>query len=154
MAALPLPQLRRAYPAAAADYFFSSPARSAFARLALNALPFARDRNIRQSLRMCHAVLDAGAILIIFPEGTRSTGGIKPFKPGIGQIVAGRNVPVVPCHIDGAADAWPKTRWFPRPCKLRVTIGQPTNFAHMNSEREAYHQIARRLEDAVRALAR
>jgi 1-acyl-sn-glycerol-3-phosphate acyltransferase len=103
LAALPLRHLHRAFPAAAEDYFFRSVPRTWFAAVIVNALPFARQANVRQTLSVCSELLDApGNILIIFPEGTRSTNGrIQEFKCGIGALVAGRDVSVVQCYLDG-----------------------------------------------------
>ena len=104
LAALPLRKLHRAFPAAAQDYFFVSVPRLAIAAIVVNALPFARRKNIRHSLELCGQLLaNPGNILILFPEGTRTaTGQIGEFKPGIGLLVAGTNIPVVPCHLHGA----------------------------------------------------
>ena len=84
----------------------------------------------RQSLSLCRELLaNPGNILIIFPEGTRSTTGeIGEFKSGIGALVAGRDVAVVPCFIDGTFRAWPKGKRFPRPRKVRLIVGEPRNY--------------------------
>src|SRR5436309_12525835 len=97
LAALPLSKLHRAFPAAAADYFFESVPRVWIAAVVVNALPFARQSHVRQSLPLCHALLaNPGNVLILFPEGTRSTTGeLGRFKPGIGALLAGCDVPVV-----------------------------------------------------------
>ena len=76
LAALPLRKLHRAFPAAASDYFFQSVPRIWAAAVIVNALPFARQARVRQSLSICRELLaNPGTILIIFPEGTRSTTG-------------------------------------------------------------------------------
>src|SRR5215467_9693893 len=76
LAALPLRKLHRAFPAAAADYFFQSVPRLWAAAILVNALPFARQASVRGSLLLCRELLaNPGTILIIFPEGTRSTTG-------------------------------------------------------------------------------
>ena len=48
-----------------------------------------------------------GNVLILFPEGTRTTTGAPGrFKPGIGLLLAGTSIPVVPCFLEGAYAAW------------------------------------------------
>src|SRR5687767_7788390 len=96
LSALPLKKLHRAFPAAAADYFFESLPRIWIAAVAINALPFARQVHVRQSLSLCENLLaNPGNVLIIFPEGTRSvTGKVGKFKSGIGMLLAGSQVPV------------------------------------------------------------
>ena len=154
LASLPLPKLHRAFPAAAADYFFESIPRTWLAAVVVNALPFARQANVRQSLALCQTLLaNPGNILILFPEGTRTTTGhIGRFKPGIGALVAGRDVPVLPCHLAGAFQAWPKGRAFPHPTKLHLRISAPRNFATAAPGKASAIAIAAELEHAVRSL--
>jgi 1-acyl-sn-glycerol-3-phosphate acyltransferase len=155
LSALPLRRLHCAFPAAAADYFFASPVAGALSGLFVNALPFARKGRVRQTLDACRRLLaDDGNVLIVFPEGTRSaTGAIGTFKGGIGELVAGTRVPVVPCHLDGAHRAWPKGTWIPRPRKLRLSIGRPMRFDQFGRNRQNASFIATELETAVRRLA-
>jgi 1-acyl-sn-glycerol-3-phosphate acyltransferase len=122
----------------------------------VNALPFARQTHVRQSLAICGELLaNAGNVLIIFPEGTRSTTGkLQEFKGGIGALVAGRDVPVLPCYLDGAFRAWPKGTLWPRPRKVRLIIGPPRNYVSVAPDKGASAAIAEELRDAVSALAR
>lgn len=154
LAGLPLRRLHRAFPAAAADYFFKSVPRTWIATVIVNALPFARQTNVRNSLAICGELLaNAGNVLIIFPEGTRSmTGELQEFKPGIGALVAGRDVAVLPCYLDGAHRAWPKGKRIPRPRKVRLVIGAPRSYAAMPSDKNSAQAIANELREAVRAL--
>jgi 1-acyl-sn-glycerol-3-phosphate acyltransferase len=156
LAGLPLRRLHRAFPAAAADYFFKSVPRTWIATVVVNALPFARQTRVRQSLAICGELLgQAGNVLIIFPEGTRSPNGtIQEFKGGIGALLAGRDVPVLPCYLDGAFRAWPKGSCWPRPRKVRLFIGAPRNYVSFAPEKNAATTIAEELHDAVLQLAR
>ena len=106
--ALPLRKLHRAFPAAAADYFFQSVPRIWMAAVGVNALPFARQVHLRQSLSLCEKLLaNPGNVLILFPEGTRSLSGeVGRFKPGIGALLAGNAVPVLPCCLHSRDRAW------------------------------------------------
>jgi 1-acyl-sn-glycerol-3-phosphate acyltransferase len=154
LAALPLAKLHRAFPAAAADYFFKSVHRTFVATVIVNALPFARQVNIRQSLSLCQTLLEnSGNILIVFPEGTRSASGqIEKFKPGVGVLVAKRNVAVLPCHLDGAFRALPKGSVWPRPRKVRLIIGAPRNYASVMNAKDSACAVAAELEETVRSL--
>lgn len=152
LAALPLARLPRAATVAAEDYFFQSRARFWIAALTVNALPFTRGKGARESLAACAEVLaQDGRILIIFPEGTRARDGkLQPFRGGIGALVAGRDLPVLPCHIEGAHRSWPKGGRWPRPARLRLRIGRPRHYA-APAGRAA---IAEELHAAVEALGR
>ena len=154
LSALPLTKLHRAFPAAAADYFFRSVHRTFVAAVIVNALPFARQVNIRQSLSLCQTLLEnSGNILIVFPEGTRSASGqIEKFKPGVGALVAKRNVAVLPCFLDGAFRALPKGSIWPRPRKVRLIIGEPRNYASLVNGRDSASAVAAELQETVRLL--
>jgi 1-acyl-sn-glycerol-3-phosphate acyltransferase len=154
LSALPLRKLHRAFPAAAADYFFQNVPRTWVAAVVVNALPFARQVNIRHSMTVCGELLsNRGNILIIFPEGTRSTTGeTQPFKGGIGALVAGRDIKVLPCYLRGAFRAWPKGSSFPRPRKIHLMIGPPRSYVACSSEKASVRAIADELRDAVRLL--
>ena len=56
-AAIPLRYLHRAFPAAAADYFFKSVPRSAFSSIVINGLPFDRQARGADSLTLCRELL-------------------------------------------------------------------------------------------------
>jgi 1-acyl-sn-glycerol-3-phosphate acyltransferase len=155
LAALPFRKVHRAFPAAAKDYFFVSTPRTILAAVVVNALPFERQINFRQSLALCRQLLQTpGNVLVLFPEGTRSTTGeVGTFKPGIGLLVAGTDVPVVPCYLHGAHRAWPKGAWFPRPRRLELRIGRPHTFAHLKHGVGTSAQVSEELRAAVVELA-
>ncbi|HEY3659742.1 MAG TPA: lysophospholipid acyltransferase family protein [Candidatus Udaeobacter sp.] len=154
LAALPLRKLHRAFPAAASDYFFQSVPRLWAAAILVNAMPFARQARVRQSLSLCRELLaNPGTILIIFPEGTRSkTGKVGEFKSGIGALVSGCDVAVAPCFIDGSFEAWPKGKRFPRPRKVRLIVGTPRNYRDRGTDKIQISAIAAELRDAVHEL--
>ena len=154
LAALPLGKLHRAFPAAAADYFFKNIPRTFLAAIVVNALPFARQVRFRQSLGLCEALLsNPGNILILFPEGTRTTTGeMGNFKPGIGTLLAGTSIPAIPCHLSGAFEAWGKGRIIPTPAKLRLRIGNPLSFESHSQDKDSATTIATQLRSKVESL--
>jgi 1-acyl-sn-glycerol-3-phosphate acyltransferase len=155
LAALPFQRLHRTFPAAARDYFFVNAPRVLLAAVVVNALPFDRKANPRQSLSLCHRLLEGpGNALILFPEGTRSaTCEVGEFKAGIGLLVAGTPCPVVPCYLEGCGRAWPKQAWVPRPRKVALRIGPPRNYSGYARGKESALLIARDLRESVLALA-
>ena len=154
LTAIPLKRIHRTFPAAAADYFFSSLPRSAMSTILINALPFDRKLKGAESLTICAQLLaNDGNILIIFPEGTRTTTGkMGRFRSGIGRLVAGTDLPVIPCHLAGGIKAWPKGKVLPRPHKLRLNIGAPQTFGHLEKNAESVRSICQNLEDRVAQL--
>lgn len=153
-AALPPSLAGRAFALAAGDTFFDSPAKAAFAAYAINALPVWRNKTSARDLKELRQRLhEDRSVLILFPEGTRTrTGEMGRFKPGIGALVAGTAVPVVPCYLHGAFDAWPAARNLPRPGPLRLVIGAPLAFADAATDRSGLNEVSAQCEAAVRSL--
>lgn len=154
LAALPYARLHHAFPAAAQDYFFVGLPRAALAAILFNAIPFARQVHLRQSLVLCRQLLaNHGNILILFPEGTRTSSGAPGrFRPGIGSLLAGTAIPVVPCALHGTFRAWPKSALLPRPRKVRLVIGAPRHYAALPRGHDSSHRIAAELSAAVQEL--
>jgi 1-acyl-sn-glycerol-3-phosphate acyltransferase len=152
--AMPLRQIHRTFPAAAADYFFSSVPRSAVSAVLINALPFDRKCKGAQSLAVCSQLLsNDGNVLILFPEGTRTTTGqMGRFRSGIGRLVVGTELAVLPCYLDGGIRAWPKGKLLPRPSKLKLAIGSPVSYAHIDKTADSVKVICEDLEQRVRQL--
>jgi 1-acyl-sn-glycerol-3-phosphate acyltransferase len=146
---------RRAHALAAGDTFFTSTLSSAFAAYAVNALPVWRKRTRANEIAtLRERLVEDRLVYILFPEGTRCRDGVMAaFQPGIGALVAGSAVPVVPCFLEGAFAAWPPQRRFPRPGKLRLRIGAPVRCDDLPGGRAGWEATARRCEDAVRALS-
>jgi len=144
----------RIFPIAAGDTFFETPVLTAFAAVALNALPMWRKSCGPHALEeLRKRLLEEPCSYILFPEGTRSRDGeIHSFKPGVGMIVAGTDVPVVPCRLEGPFEACPPYARVPRPRKITLSIGAPLRFATTPNERAGWKEVAARLEEAVRAL--
>jgi len=156
MCAVPLAKIHRTFPAAAADYFFSSLPRSAISAILINALPFNREAKGAESLAICAKLLEnEGNVLIIFPEGTRTTTGeMGRFRSGIGRLLAGSDLAVLPCYLEGGLPAWPKGKLVPRPRKLRLSIGTEQSYGHLEKKSESVRAICRDLEERVANLGR
>lgn len=77
---------------------------------------------VREALRR----LRAGKVIGIFPEGrvfTRERPG--KFRPGVALLARRSGAPIVPVHIRGSAEAWPRGRAWPRPAQVTVRVGTP-----------------------------
>ena len=142
------------FPIAAGDVFFETPAVSAFAALCLNALPMWRKKCGRHALQELRTrLVEEPCAYILFPEGTRSRdGSMTSFKTGIGMIVAGTNVPIVPCYLHGCHEAFPPDTKWPRRRPIEVRVAPPLNFADTGNDRAGWEHVATQLESAVRGL--
>ena len=86
--------------------------------------PIEREGVGKQGLLETIRRVQAGGIVTLFPEGTRSPdGSLQPLKPGIAVLVARANVPVLPVGVAGTFESWPRDRDRPRPHPLRVHVG-------------------------------
>ena len=141
-------------PLAAGDVFFSSPARAALTSLFVNALPMWRKKVASHALADLRARLEVGDCgFVLFPEGARTRdGNLMKFKAGVGMLVAGLNVPVIPCWIDGAFAALPPHTVLPRPRRITLYVGPPLLFADQPNTREGWDYAISAIEAAVRAL--
>jgi 1-acyl-sn-glycerol-3-phosphate acyltransferase len=144
-----------AFPVAAGDVFFTTAVSSFLSSLFINALPLFRKKVTTHALVDLRTRLQEGRSgYILFPEGARSRDRQPlPFKPGLGRLVAGTNVPVYPCHITGAFDALRPETNIPRPAKITVRVGQPATFESQPDAREGWEHVANWAKESVFALA-
>jgi 1-acyl-sn-glycerol-3-phosphate acyltransferase len=79
----------------------------------------------RAALERCLAVLNAGGVLGLAPEGTRSrTGAMQRGKPGIAYMATKANVPIIPIGISGQDAISAEWKRFRRP-RIVVRVGEP-----------------------------
>jgi 1-acyl-sn-glycerol-3-phosphate acyltransferase len=152
---LPCRLCDRVFPVAAGDVFFDTPAMSLFSATLLNALPMWRKNCGPQALKdLRRRLVDEPCGLILFPEGGRSRdGSLRPFKAGLGMLIAGTAVPVIPCHLDGTFRAFPPEARWPRPRWIRLKIGSPLVFDSVRNGREGWEHITNEAHAALCRLA-
>lgn len=155
LSALPLRSLHRAYPVAARDYFGANKLRLALTAIIANVMLFDRDARGVDGLKLCQRLLEEkGNVLVMFPEGTRSTEGrVGVFKRGIGLLVAGTPHPVVPCYLGGTFRAWPKGALVPRPARVRLVIGEARTYERVAQDDAGVLHVCADLRRASLALA-
>lgn len=131
-AVLPPAIRRKTRPVAAADYWLKNRFRAFIGREVLDAVlidrrPEARAEGDDPITSMTDA-LDAGASLIIFPEGQRNTTEerLLPFRAGIYNVGTRRpEVEFIPAWIDNLNRIMPKGQVIPVPLICTVTFGAP-----------------------------
>jgi 1-acyl-sn-glycerol-3-phosphate acyltransferase len=78
------------------------------------------------SIRVAIEQLEAGFLVGIFPEGTRSAGNeVGRFRPGFVAIARRTTQPIYPVGIAGFYRLLPKGAWFIRPGRVQVVYGAP-----------------------------
>ncbi len=126
-ATLPVKQIARSHPVAAADYFSKSRLLFALVRFLFRPIWVDRDGAAGEVLPQIQSLLDAGENIILFPEGTRGEPGeMAPFRKGIGRIAAANpQIPVLPVFLEGPERALPRKAPFPLPFWNHVTVAPP-----------------------------
>jgi 1-acyl-sn-glycerol-3-phosphate acyltransferase len=127
----------------------------------LNVVPVDRDGGGGAGLK---AILDRllnGAIILLFPEGTRTSDGrLQPAKSGVGLTVIKSTALVVPVRVQGTFAALGRHMKFPLPRRVTVTYGEPLDFKALREEartcakprlKEIYQKVA---DDIMAAIAR
>ena len=94
---------------------------------ALNTLPVVRGTNAaRQGVKTSLKAVKSGRLLMIFPEGTRSSSGdLQPLKRGVVLLARQSDRPVVPVWVDGTFEIWPRHQLLPRLGPIRIFVGEP-----------------------------
>jgi 1-acyl-sn-glycerol-3-phosphate acyltransferase len=91
----------------------------------LDAIPIDREGGGLAGLKETLKRLKAGELVLIFPEGTRTSDGeVAPLKPGFIAVARRSRVPLIPVGLDGAFQAWPRTSPWPRPGRIAVVVGE------------------------------
>ena len=144
---------------AARDYFFSTPLRRAYFGNFTKLIPMDRHGSLKSSLRQAGLALERGQILLVFPEGTRSTdGGLQDFKSTLGYLALTHEIDVLPLAIRGTFAALPKGRVVPQARELEVAIGPPISVERLRAVGEglprgdAYRAATELVRQAVAAL--
>ncbi len=145
---------------AAKDYFFEDPVRRMYFENFTNLVPMERHGSLRESLRLAGETIRDGYILLIFPEGTRSTTGVMvDFKPSLGYLAMSNRCGILPMYLGGTHDAMPKGNYLPKRKAVSAHIGPFLSHADLEAmtagmkRADGYRHIATHVEGIVRRLA-
>ena len=101
---------------------------------------------VRETLKR----LKNGSPVVIFPQGTRkSRPDDKDAEAGIGFMAVKSQSPVIPVYIEGTQHVLPRGKRILRRHPVVLRVGKPLYFL----KNESYHAMARRVIDAIFALA-
>jgi 1-acyl-sn-glycerol-3-phosphate acyltransferase len=122
----------------------------------LRAFRVRRDRADREALVEAKRRLDAGGIVGIFPEGTRTDGRLGEAHGGAALVALRSGVPIVPVGIVGTGDALPRDARRVRLARVTIAFGAPMHpqDAPAGSRRERVEALTgmlmERIADALR----
>jgi 1-acyl-sn-glycerol-3-phosphate acyltransferase len=91
--------------------------------------PVARDTADVEAFRLATRILEAGYVLLVFPEGTRSpTGELGEAKDGLAMLAMRTGAQIVPVAINNTDAVWKKGQKLPSPFPRRtitLRVGEP-----------------------------
>lgn len=141
MSLFPLRIIPGVHPVAASDYFLRNKLLKWFALNVVGIVPIERKpvHDSRKALAPLTEALDRGAILILFPEGTRGQPEkMGKLKNGLGHLLSERPaVPVVPVFFYGLGKSLPKGECILVPFFIDAFVGAPV---HWQGSRQAFMQ--------------
>ena len=109
-------------------------------------------KNAVKSLREAVRRIQAGASVVVFPEGTRSPDGrLLPFKGGVLLLALRAGVPIVPVGIRGSHKVLPKGSLWVRSGTINVSIGIPIDTREYQGRGEK-ERLVKRVQKAVAEL--
>ena len=117
-------------------------------------IPLKLGRLDRKAFDRAIALIKAGKVVVIFPEGGRSLDGrLRNGKAGLGMIVAQTGCPVVPAYLKGTFDVLPTGAKRPRFHPVSVSFGPPLSFPGENTQTKAFYQeVSRIVMERIAAL--
>lgn len=109
----------------------------------------------RTAYDQARRVLNEGGLLVLFPEGTRTEDGLLgKIQPGVAALAVETGATIVPVSVCGSFEAWPRTRSFPRLCRLiSVKYHYPIHIEAVSDRQERRKKIAEVSAQLERALA-
>jgi 1-acyl-sn-glycerol-3-phosphate acyltransferase len=120
---------------------------------ALNAIPIRENTGDRAAIRAGLGRLAEGSVVLVFPEGSRTPdGSVQAFKRGALLMIGQSRCPVLPAAIEGAFEAWPRTRRFPRLWGQRVAVAFGRPIDHDELLADGPNAALQRLHDEVEGL--
>lgn len=118
----------------------------------LGVFPVNRDAADRASVRMAEAVLEAGQLLVLFPEGARREGAqVGELMEGAAFLSARTGATVVPLGIGGSDQAMPKGTRVPHRVQVTLVVGDPIPPAERAASGRIPRSSVRRASEALRA---
>ena len=151
MSIFSLSKIKKVRPVAAADYFLKNRLLAWFSLNVIGIIPLRRrpKKSEGHPFAGVEEALNAGDIVIVFPEGSRGEAEqMVPFKTGIAHLASTfPTIPVVPIHIYGAGKCLPKGEALFVPFVIEVSIHNALYY-----EDESNKEFTLRLENTIKKL--
>lgn len=108
-----------------------------------NAVPLNRDATSTDIMRKAIGLLKEGKLIVVFPEGTRtSDGNVAPFKGGVTFLAQKSNTPIIPTNVWGAYQVWSRHSKLPNHLSpVKITYTKPVYPASDTSSESTLQQV-------------
>jgi len=115
-------------------------------------IPVKREEVDRQAIQRCLEVLRAGEMILLAPEGTRST-ALREAREGVAYLASRSGAPVVPVAVDGTI-GFPALRFTKRWRQpgAHIRFGKPFRY-HKNLKRAKAQVLRQMTDEAMYVLA-
>lgn len=130
----------------AKETMFLNPVVNWFLR-SYGAFPLNREGADVRAYRWALSKLEQGEVLVIFPEGTRSPGGLKKAMPGVVRLALRSQAPLLPVGITGTERLGSYMRVLNPTGRIRVNIG--TAFSIPSVEGRLSAQVLESMADTI-----
>jgi 1-acyl-sn-glycerol-3-phosphate acyltransferase len=122
--------------------------------LTLGAFPVHRESADREALVRAEKVLEAGQLLVLFPEGARQEGPeVQPLLEGATYLAARAGAPIIPMGIGNSDRAMPKGSKIPKPLRITLILDEPLQPAARSESgrvsRRAVRESTNQLRQAI-----
>jgi 1-acyl-sn-glycerol-3-phosphate acyltransferase len=119
-----------------------------------NLVPIDRETGSGLAFEQAREVVQAGHVVLIFPEGTRREDGtLGSFKPLVAKLAMATGVDVLPLYLDGCYEAFPRGASRPkfgRPLTATVGPALPASELHRLTAHLPPVKAARAAADIIR----
>lgn len=119
----------------------------------VGAFPVRQHTADRAALKKAIDLLKAGEVVGMFPEGTRNFNPdeLLPAQPGVGMIVLGAGVPVIPVALINTHKLLRPHSVLPHFTRVKVVYGPPVPLDDLRDQhgREAVEEVGKRIMAAI-----
>ncbi|WP_262282011.1 1-acyl-sn-glycerol-3-phosphate acyltransferase [Micromonospora sp. MA102] len=134
---------------AKSEYFTGTGVKGVFSKFVLTglgAIPVERagGRAALSAFDAAIPVLQAGDLVAVYPEGTRSPDGrLYRGRTGAARLAVAAGVPIIPVGVTGTDKAQPIGTRVPRPGRAEITIrfGKPLDFTGRSDDRTSLREM-------------
>ena len=118
------------------------------------AFPVDREISDLEAFRHAIRLLQAGELLVVFPEGRRTSDGeLEQGRVGAALIASRARVPLIPCALHGTNQVLPRGSWYLHRGIVQVSFGEPITFDEFSTRRLNKEQLQKVTDQLMNSIA-